>query len=120
MFIGSRRESTTIIPAAAFSIGVLVLQVERPSLAFGLSVRKPLPSPEELQNLPPDGGKQYNRLVFEENPYLPQHATNPENWYPWGDGVPVSQPSVQASHHGPRGSGGLPTRKQNVKGHSRD
>ncbi len=25
-----------------------------------------------------------NRLVFEESPYLQQHANNPVDWYPWG------------------------------------
>ncbi len=35
--------------------------------------------------LPPDGGEQYNRLIFEKSPYLLQHATNPVDWYPWGD-----------------------------------
>lgn len=35
--------------------------------------------------LPPDGGPDYNRLVFERSPYLLQHATNPVDWYPWGE-----------------------------------
>jgi hypothetical protein len=35
--------------------------------------------------LPPDGGPHYNRLVFETSPYLLQHATNPVDWYPWGE-----------------------------------
>ncbi|MFE8071336.1 DUF255 domain-containing protein [Marinobacteraceae bacterium S3BR75-40.1] len=26
-----------------------------------------------------------NRLIFEDSPYLLQHAHNPVNWYPWGD-----------------------------------
>ncbi len=47
--------------------------------------RKPLPSPEELKKLPPDGGPEYNRLVFEKSPYLLQHAANPVDWYPWGE-----------------------------------
>lgn len=46
--------------------------------------RKPLPSPEEIAKLPPDGGPKYNRLVFEQSPYLLQHAANPIDWYPWG------------------------------------
>jgi len=49
------------------------------------SVRKPLPGPNELKKLPPDGGPKYNRLVFEKSPYLLQHASNPVNWYPWGE-----------------------------------
>jgi len=27
----------------------------------------------------------YNRLIGESSPYLQQHATNPINWFPWGD-----------------------------------
>jgi uncharacterized protein YyaL (SSP411 family) len=42
-----------------------------------------LPTPEELAALPPDGGAEYNRLVFESSPYLRQHAANPVDWYPW-------------------------------------
>jgi len=44
-----------------------------------------LPDPQELHKLPADGGKFFNRLVFEKSPYLLQHASNPVNWYPWGD-----------------------------------
>jgi len=47
--------------------------------------RKPLPSPEEIEKLPKDGGPEFNRLVFEKSPYLIQHARNPVDWYPWGD-----------------------------------
>ena len=35
--------------------------------------------------LPADGGKKYNRLVFEKSPYLLQHAENSIDWYPWGE-----------------------------------
>src|SRR5512136_2758040 len=44
--------------------------------------------------MPPDnpGGKpsetagiHYNRLINEKSPYLLQHATNPVDWYPWGE-----------------------------------
>jgi hypothetical protein len=38
----------------------------------------------DTSTLPPDGGEQYNRLIFETSPYLLQHATNPVDWYPWG------------------------------------
>ncbi|MDF1860441.1 MAG: thioredoxin domain-containing protein [Verrucomicrobiales bacterium] len=48
-------------------------------------VRKPLPSQEELAKLPEDGGKEFNRLVFEQSPYLLQHARNPVDWRPWGE-----------------------------------
>jgi len=47
--------------------------------------RPEIPSPEELKKLPKDGGEKWNRLVFEQSPYLLQHAANPVNWYPWGD-----------------------------------
>jgi uncharacterized protein len=30
-------------------------------------------------------GIHYNRLIHEKSPYLLQHATNPVDWYPWGD-----------------------------------
>ncbi len=43
-----------------------------------------LPTPAELAALPPDGGEEFNRLVFEQSPYLLQHARNPVDWYPWG------------------------------------
>lgn len=39
----------------------------------------------DTSNLPPDGGRDFNRLVFSRSPYLLQHATNPVDWYPWGD-----------------------------------
>ncbi|MEM7210082.1 MAG: thioredoxin domain-containing protein [Pseudomonadota bacterium] len=33
-----------------------------------------------------DGSPRYiNRLIFEDSPYLIQHAHNPVNWYPWGE-----------------------------------
>ncbi len=44
-----------------------------------------IPEKEDILKLPPDGGPDYNRLVFEKSPYLLQHAANPVNWYPWGD-----------------------------------
>lgn len=28
--------------------------------------------------------KKTNRLILEKSPYLLQHATNPIDWYPWG------------------------------------
>jgi len=48
-------------------------------------VRKVIPSSEALKKLPADGGSDFNRLVFEQSPYLLQHAGNPINWYPWGE-----------------------------------
>jgi uncharacterized protein YyaL (SSP411 family) len=32
----------------------------------------------------PKQTEHHNRLVNESSPYLQQHATNPINWYPWG------------------------------------
>jgi len=29
--------------------------------------------------------KKYNHLINEKSPYLLQHATNPVDWYPWGE-----------------------------------
>ncbi|MEM9283014.1 MAG: thioredoxin domain-containing protein [Verrucomicrobiota bacterium] len=47
--------------------------------------RQPLPAPEEIAKLPSDGGEEFNRLVFEQSPYLLQHARNPVDWWPWSD-----------------------------------
>lgn len=44
-----------------------------------------LPDPSDIKHLPPDGGPDFNRLVFEKSPYLLQHARNPVDWYPWGE-----------------------------------
>lgn len=46
--------------------------------------RRPLPSSEEIAELPPDGGPEFNRLVFARSPYLRQHARNPVDWREWG------------------------------------
>lgn len=35
--------------------------------------------------LPPDGGDEFNRLIFATSPYLLQHADNPVEWYEWGE-----------------------------------
>ena len=47
--------------------------------------RIPLPPPEVIERLPEDGGKEFNRLIFESSPYLLQHARNPIDWRPWGE-----------------------------------
>jgi uncharacterized protein YyaL (SSP411 family) len=39
----------------------------------------------DLSKISPDGGEKFNRLIFEESPYLLQHAENPVDWYAWGD-----------------------------------
>lgn len=48
-------------------------------------LRKPLPPAETIAKLPPDGGTDFNRLIFEKSPYLLQHAANPVDWHPWGE-----------------------------------
>ena len=45
--------------------------------------RAPLPKDTVIQELPRDGGAEFNRLIFENSPYLLQHARNPIDWYPW-------------------------------------
>ncbi|MFT5189696.1 MAG: hypothetical protein ACI9DF_002359 [Verrucomicrobiales bacterium] len=47
--------------------------------------RLPPPLAEEIAKLPKDGGPEFNRLVFEQSPYLLQHARNPVDWWPWGE-----------------------------------
>ena len=47
-------------------------------------MRQPIPSASVIAELPPDGGPEFNRLVFERSPYLLQHARNPVDWRPWG------------------------------------
>jgi uncharacterized protein YyaL (SSP411 family) len=47
--------------------------------------REPLPPPDVIRSLPPDGGAEFNRLIHETSPYLLQHARNPVDWYPWGN-----------------------------------
>ena len=39
----------------------------------------------DVGSLPEDGGGDYNRLIFEQSPYLLQHAKNPVDWHPWSD-----------------------------------
>jgi uncharacterized protein len=67
-------------------MGVIVLWTLRTGQCAekGAAMRKPLPSAAEIAKLPTDGGKEFNRLIFEKSPYLLQHARNPVNWYPWG------------------------------------
>ncbi len=44
-----------------------------------------IPPQDEINNLPPDGGEKYNRLIFEQSPYLLQHSANPVDWQAWGE-----------------------------------
>src|SRR5262245_36278356 len=48
-------------------------------------LRQPLPGADLIAKLPPDGGAEFNRLIFEHSPYLLQHARNPVDWRPWND-----------------------------------
>jgi len=45
--------------------------------------RKASTSPQNSKNSEPEVKK--NHLKLENSPYLLQHATNPVDWYPWGD-----------------------------------
>ena len=49
------------------------------------AMRQEIPSREEIEQLPPDGGEEFNRLIFESSPYLLQHARNPVDWWPWSE-----------------------------------
>ena len=39
----------------------------------------------DKSTLPPDGGSEFNRLIFATSPYLLQHAENPVEWHSWGE-----------------------------------
>ncbi len=69
---------------AASGVGLLVAILLLIGWGVAWTAEPPhaLPSQAELAKLPPDGGEHYNRLVFEQSPYLLQHATNPIDWYP--------------------------------------
>lgn len=55
------------------------------SAAESPHVRKPPPPQDAISKLPKDGGPEFNRLIFEQSPYLLQHARNEVDWYPWGE-----------------------------------
>jgi len=42
-------------------------------------------SKSSAKNTSHSSAKKLNRLSLEKSPYLLQHATNPVEWYPWGD-----------------------------------
>ncbi len=68
-----------------FSLGLLLAgPLVWPAAAQEPRTRVPLPGPTEIAKLPQDGGPQFNRLIFEQSPYLQQHARNPVDWFPWG------------------------------------
>lgn len=64
---------------------VLVMSLPANSQEHVAHARPLIPSADVLAKLPEDGGKEWNRLVFESSPYLLQHAANPVDWYPWGE-----------------------------------
>ncbi len=51
----------------------------------GSRMRKPLPPLSEISKLPADGGAEFNRLIFEQSPYLLQHARNAVDWHAWNE-----------------------------------
>lgn len=72
-------------PSAVAVFAFLLCLAMLPTNAAAETNRPPLPTAEELAKLPPDGGPEFNRLVFEKSPYLLQHARNPVDWRPWGE-----------------------------------
>ena len=92
MFVRKTIMRTGAILGALVAAGAVVFVARRaPATENGDGVshadhrRKPLPTTKEIAMLPPDGGPEFNRLVFEKSPYLLQHARNPVDWYPWGE-----------------------------------
>ncbi len=82
----SRIVASPLPVTIALFLGVALMTAGHSAGAAGKGrVRKPLPSPDAISKLPPDGGEEFNRLVFEKSPYLLQHARNPVDWYAWGD-----------------------------------
>ena len=77
--IGMRTQKARV---AAFYFKVCIRGIPADSEAMQ---RAALPSPDEIRGLPPDGGTEFNRLIFETSPYLLQHARNPVDWHPWGE-----------------------------------
>ena len=82
-----RRHTANEAALRAVIFGVTVLVVlgslrESRADEDGDHMRTSIPGLEELKQLPPDGGPDFNRLVFEKSPYLLQHAGNPVDWYP--------------------------------------
>jgi len=73
------------LPALVSTLALVLNPFARMLPASEGKARPPLPSAEEISKLPPDGGPEFNRLVFEKSPYLLQHARNPIDWWPWGD-----------------------------------
>ncbi|MCO5168758.1 MAG: thioredoxin domain-containing protein [Planctomycetes bacterium] len=77
----TRARALGALAAAAAAVALGAAAQEPP----GAHPPRELPPPGDRAALPPDGGPGFNRLVFEQSPYLRQHARNPVDWYPWGD-----------------------------------
>ena len=75
----------TAVSGVVVSLALIGVRESRDSGQYGDHMSKSIPSPDELKKLPPNGGPEFNRLVFEQSPYLLQHAGNPVDWYPWGE-----------------------------------
>jgi len=73
------------LPFGRFGWFLIVSLVSPSAATSDEGGRKPIPPPATIASLPPDGGLEFNRLVFEKSPYLLQHAGNPVDWYPWGE-----------------------------------
>jgi uncharacterized protein len=73
-------------PTVCILIGLLSSACSKPQpdqVEKGMNHK--LPTSSEIAQLSPDGGSNFNRLIFQKSPYLLQHADNPVDWYPWGD-----------------------------------
>ena len=59
------------------------------AVAFLALLARMIPGSEEKAQdahiAEPEKGSQMNRLAKESSPYLLQHASNPVDWYPWGE-----------------------------------
>jgi uncharacterized protein YyaL (SSP411 family) len=73
---------TCVLPAALAEPASEALQLEMRE-AFEAKGDSYSPRTEHFDD---NGDPRYfNRLIFEDSPYLLQHAHNPVNWYPWGE-----------------------------------
>jgi len=50
-----------------------------------LSFLRSINSTNVTRSMSSTSSKNLNRLALEKSPYLLQHATNPVDWYPWGE-----------------------------------
>ena len=83
ILVVSRLESARRIIASACA--VLCLVAVPVTQQRDANQRRVLPSAAVIATLPPNGGADYNRLIFETSPYLLEHAGNPVDWHPWSE-----------------------------------